>query len=247
MKKMVLACCLMLSLGSSAFAAVSEQDKKNVNVALEKISKQAGRTFTAESIKETPVAGLLEVNIDSGIIYIYRDGRFAFSGEILDLNKDKDHWSLTEEAMRKERKKLLATISTKDMIIFPATKTKIGNVTVFTDIDCTYCRKLQANIKEYTDAGIEVRYVAFPRMGPGTPDFEKAITVWCSKDKARDYNLAAEGKDIPKNLCKNNPVTKQYELGQKIGVQGTPTMMLDDGNKIGGLIDAKELAKMIKG
>lgn len=141
---------------------------------------------------------------------------------------------------------MLAEFPAKDMIIYPATKKKIGAVTVFTDFDCGYCRKMQDDIEEYADAGIEVRYMAYPRSGPGSSSYEKAITVWCAKNRNTAFDLAMTGKELPKNICKDNPVYKEFDLGRKLGVTGTPTMFLENGAKIPGFVKPAELVKIIK-
>jgi len=225
---------------------ISASEKLLITNTLAKLAKEADRKIPLDDLQTTPIKGVLQVTSDLNIFYVTADGRYLILGEILDTTKDKNNWSITEQAARKLRAQNLATLDPKDMIIFPATAKQIGVVTVFTDIDCQYCHKLQENIKDYTDAGLEIRYLAFPRTGPKTPSFEKAISVWCSKDRAKDYALAIEGKDIPKNHCDNNPVAMEFELGRKMGVNGTPTMFLDNGTKFGGLIDPKTLVKAIK-
>lgn len=251
MKYILTLVCFVLSLNSgSAYAAkdpsgVSEVDKLNVAAALEKISTQVGKKLTAADVRPSPIPGLLEVTVDTNVLYVY-GGNFVISGEILDLSKDKKNWSITEQTSRRIRAKLLAALDPKDMIIYAAKKPQIGSVLVFTDIDCTYCHKLQDNIQEYTDLGIELRYVAFPRTGPDTPSYYKAVSVWCSSDPKRDLTLSMHGTDLPKNKCARNPVDKEFELGLKIGVNGTPTLVLENGSKIAGLASPEELAKLIK-
>lgn len=251
--RIVTVATLFLSLCSfSLYAAntstpITQAERNSVNRAIDKISKQAGKKLPVTDISRSPVPGLLQVTSDMSIFYITPDGEYLFFGDILDLNKDKSSWSITDQATRALRAQALAAVSTKDMIIYPSTASKkIGNATIFTDIDCPYCHKLQENIKEYTDAGIEIRYLAFPRSGPKTKSFEEAIKVWCAPDKAKAYSDAIALKEYPKDTCKNNPVMMEYELGQKMGINGTPTIVLDDGTKVGGLVDAKTLVKIIK-
>lgn len=251
MKYILTLVCFVLGLSSyTAYASkdslgVSEVDKLNVAVALEKISKQVGKKLTAADVRPSPIPGILEVIVDTNVLYVYGDS-FVISGEILDLSKEKKSWSVTEQTSRRIRAKLLAALDPKDMISYPAKKPQIGSVLVFTDIDCSYCHKLQDNIQEYTDLGIEIRYVAFPRTGPDTPSYYKAVSVWCSSDPKRDLTRSMQGTDLPRNKCARNPVDKGFELGLKIGINGTPTFVLENGTKIAGLASPKELAKLIK-
>ena len=225
---------------------VTVVEKAAVDRALEKLAKVAGRKLPVSDITPSPIPGLLQVTSDLSVFYISTDGKYVMVGEMLDVNSNQSSWSLTEKENRKLRVQALAKVDAKDMIIFPATATKIGTVTVFTDIDCPYCHRLQEHMKEYTDEGIEIRYLAFPRSGPKTPSFDEAIKVWCAKDKQQAYITAIESHEFPKNTCYKNPVKMEFELGQKMGITGTPTLILDNGAKIGGLVDAKTLAKMIK-
>jgi thiol:disulfide interchange protein DsbC len=241
--------CLLVS--TSIFAqsnAVSDQERKAITASVEKLSKQAGRKFTITNIQPTPIPGLFLVTSDLNVFYISKDGDYLVFGDLIDINQDKNNWSLTEKTSKKLRSEALAKLKESDMIIFPATAAKIGNAYVFTDIDCPYCHKLQDNIQKYTDKGIEIRYLAFPRSGPKTASFEKAISVWCAKDKPAAYTASIEEPDsVKKNQCNKNPVQMEFELGERMGVSGTPTIFLDDGTKIGGLVDAKTLVKYIQG
>ncbi len=227
-------------------SSIPASEKLLITNTLDKLGKDADHKIPLDDLQTTPVKGVLQVTSDLNIFYVTTDGRYLILGEIIDTTKEKNSWSITEQAARKLRAQTLATIDPKDMIIFPATAKQIGVVTVFTDIDCQYCHKMQDNIKDYTDAGLEIRYMAFPRTGPKSPSFDKAISIWCSKDKARDYALAVSGKEVPKNFCENNPVNMEFELGMKMGVNGTPTMFLDNGTRFGGLVDPKILVKAIK-
>lgn len=225
---------------------IPASEKLVITNTLEKLGKESGHNLPIDDLQPTPIKGIYQITSDVNVFYITSDGKYLILGELLDTSKDKKNWSLTEQTARKIRAIMLAKIDVKDMIVFPATAKKIGTVTVFTDIDCQYCHKLQENIKNYTDAGIEIRYLAFPRSGPDSPSFEKAISVWCSKDRPKDYALAIAGKEILKNQCAKNPVAMEFELGQKMGVNGTPTMILENGMKFGGLVDPKILVKAIK-
>jgi thiol:disulfide interchange protein DsbC len=225
---------------------ITTAQKNAVNRAVEKLSKQTGQKIPVSNITSSPIPGLLQVTSDMSIFYITSDGEYLLAGDLLDLNKDKHSWSLTENETRALRVKALAAVSESDMIIYPATgKKKIGTITVFTDLDCPYCHKMQQHIGEYNDLGITVRYLAFPRAGTKSKSFEEAVRIWCAADKAKAYNTAVELKEYPKETCKNSPVQMEFDLGQKMGITGTPTIILDNGAKIGGLVQPAELAKII--
>lgn len=220
--------------------------QKKITKIIESVSIEMGKNLSIDQIKASPIPGLLQITSGLNVFYISEDGQYLAFGEILDTSKNQSTWNITEQEVRQLRMQALATVKETDMVIFPSLGKKIGTVTVFTDLDCGYCHKMQKNIKKYNNLGIEVRYLAFPRSGPNTPSFNKAITVWCSKDKAHDYALASDGQELAKNLCTKNPVTLQFELGRKMGINGTPTFILDNGVIIGGLVDPQTLVQMFR-
>lgn len=249
MRKIILhiLCLTIYSTNLFAQAVITDQEKKAITSAVERIAKQVGKKLPVTEIRPSLIPGLFQVTSDLNVFYISKSGEFALFGDMIDTNKSKDDWSVTDQVARELRRKVLAGLKEQDMIIFPATAPKVGNAYVFTDLDCPYCHKMQDNIKKYTDKGIEIRYLAFPRSGPKTPSFDKAITVWCAKDKAAAYDATIEDpKNYVKNTCVKNPVQMEYELGERMGVNGTPTIFLDNGSKLGGLVDAKTLLKMIQ-
>lgn len=242
---------LSLFFASIAYCASSNQlvtttQKNAINRAIDKLSKQTGKNIPVSDITSSPIPGLLQVTSDLNIFYITADGEYLFAGDLLDLNKDKNSWNITENQTRALRVKALAAVSEKDMIIYPATgKKKLGTITVFTDLDCPYCHKMQEHIGEYNDLGITVRYLAFPRAGSKSKSFDEAVKIWCAADKEKAYNTAVELKEYPKETCNNNPVQMEFDLGLKMGITGTPTIILDNGAKIGGLVEPNALAKII--
>jgi thiol:disulfide interchange protein DsbC len=130
------------------------------------------------------------------------------------------------------------------MIVFPA-KNEKHKVTVFTDIDCPYCVKLHRDMKDYNSEGITMRYMAYPRAGIGSNSYKKIVNVWCSDDKAKAMTDAKEGNKIANKSC-DNPVAQQYQLGQALGVQGTPAIFLEDGTSLPGYVPPKRLAEVLK-
>ena len=127
--------------------------------------------------------------------------------------------------------------------MFPASQAKY-RVTVFTDIDCGYCRELHRHIDQYNAAGITVRYVAFPRAGEGSASFKKAENVWCAADRKAAMTTAKAGKDNPDKVC-DNPVAEQMHAGEGLGVSGTPAILLDDGRLLPGYVPPDELKRVL--
>jgi thiol:disulfide interchange protein DsbC len=194
-----------------------------------------------EQISASPVAGLYEVRIDSKIAYVSADGRYMLQGEIFDLDSERN---LTEGRLEGVRKEVLAGLSESGMVIFAPAKYQ-DTVTVFTDVDCGYCRKLHRQMAEYNARGIRVRYLYFPRSGPGTESWLKSEQVACAKDPRGALTKAKMGEVLKDKACKPNPVAEHYNVGREFGLQGTPAIVLESGELIGGYLEPDELAKYL--
>ena len=193
-----------------------------------------------DSIKPTPITGLYEVAFGAQVIYVSDDGRYMFRGSLIDLDRRED---LTERTRSKARKIALDKVSEDEMIVFVPGQTE-HTITVFTDIDCPYCRKLHAEMDEYNKAGIKVRYLLFPRTGIDSPGFKKAISVWCAEDSSKALTKAKRGESVTEKSC-DNPVMQQMELGQMLGVTGTPAIVLESGELMPGYRPAGEIVTML--
>ena len=212
------------------------EDIAKIAERLEKLAPQD----KPESIKPTAINGLYEVVFGSDIFYTSGDGRYVLQGSLVDLNTNEN---LTETTRTEIRKELMGKLDESEMIVFSPEKPR-HTLTVFTDIDCGYCRKLHAEMEELNSYGVKVRYMMFPRSGPDTPSFQKAINVWCAKDQQVSMTKAKAGESLPQANC-DNPIAAQFNLGQQLGVTGTPALLLGDGTLIPGYRPAKDLAAML--
>ncbi|CAD5379933.1 protein disulfide isomerase II [Pseudomonas sp. OF001] len=197
-----------------------------------------------EAISESPMPGLYQVQLKGGrLLYTSADAQFVMQGFLYQV-KDGKAVNLTEQAESKAVAKEINAIPVKEMVVFPADAkaAQKTHITVFTDTDCGYCQKLHSEVAELNRRGVEVRYVAFPRQGVGSHGYNTLVSVWCAKDPREAMNLAKARKDVPQAEC-DNPVSKQYALGQMIGVQGTPAIVLANGQLIPGYQPAPQLAE----
>ena len=194
------------------------------------------------TIDDSVVEGLYSVNIGSEVIYISKDGKFLIRGEILDLENS---INVTEEKRSQGRLEVMENLDEKTMIIYEPKKTN-HTVTIFTDIDCGYCRKFHEQIDDYLDLGIKVRYMSFPRTGPNTESWEKAQYVWCSKDRSISLDRAKQGKKVDGDICLDNPVESHYNLGSVFNISGTPTILTDKGKLIVGYLPPQSLLLRLK-
>jgi thiol:disulfide interchange protein DsbC len=197
--------------------------------------------YKIDSIRETPVDGLYEVMMGPEVVYVSGDGRYMVQGRLIDLVKRKD---LTEPRQNEARKAAIDKIGEDKMVIFSPKDYK-HTVTVFTDVDCAYCRKFHSQIHDYEDEGIRVRYVFFPRAGVGSDSFYKAVSVWCSHDRQVALTEAKQGKDLPRKTC-DNPVMEHMKVGESLGISGTPTIVLENGDLIPGYVPPKRLEALLE-
>jgi thiol:disulfide interchange protein DsbC len=191
---------------------------------------------TIQSVRSSPITGFLEVVVDGDTIYISTDGKYLISGNIIDIASKTN---LTEASRAVGRRAELQKITPSQMIVFAPAHPKY-TVTVFTDVDCGYCRKLHSQIADYNKQGIAVDYLFFPRTGIGSESYDKAVSVWCSPDRRQALTDAKKGMPLTKANC-TNPVTMDYKLGERIGVDGTPAIFAADGTQIGGYLPPAEM------
>jgi thiol:disulfide interchange protein DsbC len=196
----------------------------------------------AEDLHATPIPGIYELLRAGDAAYVSTDGKYAIIGDLYETGSNKD---LTENRRRDLRLKMLAEIPETQMVVFGPLNAK-HTITVFTDMDCAYCRKLHSQISDYNRLGIKVRYIAYPRSGPNTASWTKAEQVWCASDRKGALTDAKLGKALPNKICLDNPVAKEYELGQQFNLQGTPTLILGNGEMVSGYLPPAELADQLK-
>lgn len=194
--------------------------------------------------KPSAIAGFYEVQVLGGpAIYVNRDATHFIAGDLFEIRPD-GFSNLAEAARQHERAALIAAVDPADMIIFAPPNPR-ATITVFTDVDCGYCRKLHNEIADINARGIAVHYLAYPRAGLGSPSYRKIASAWCAADRQAALTTLKRGGKIAENVCADNPVAKELLLGEKVGVTGTPALVLEDGTLVPGYVPAQELAKML--
>ncbi len=198
--------------------------------------------FEFGEVTTTPVEGIYQTKVLGGpIIYIVEGGEYFFAGDMFLVEED-DIVNLAERAMDGTRKEQLASLSTDDMIVFTPDDVR-AHVYVFTDVDCYYCQKLHQEVPALNELGIEVRYLAYPRAGVGSPSYRKIASAWCADDPNDAITLLKAGETIPDNVCEPNPVAAQFQLGGTLGVTGTPALVTAEGRLVPGYMPADRLAQ----
>ena len=193
-----------------------------------------------DRIADAPIDGFQQVVVGGQVVYVTDDGRYLMQGTLLDVAARKD---LNDVAMSDLRRELLATVPDKDRIVF-APKDPVYTVSVFTDVDCGYCRKLHGEMADYNAQGIAIEYLAFPRMGPGSPNFDEMVAVWCADDPRKALTEAKSGGAVTGGDC-TSPVAMEYALGQRLGLTGTPMIVAPDGSQLGGYVPPQQLREML--
>jgi len=197
-----------------------------------------------DKVRAAPIPGFREAIVSGQVVYVSDDGRYLFlpgpQGALYDVTAKKD---LSEQSLAAIRKDLLKTIPVSERIVFAPPNPK-HTVAIFTDIECGYCRKFHSEIAEYNRQGIEVQYIAFPRMGLGSADHKKMIAVWCAPDRKKALTDAKGDRPVPARDCKNT-ISMQYDIGQRAGLSGTPMIIAEDGTTVGGYLPPKQLREAL--
>jgi thiol:disulfide interchange protein DsbC len=196
-----------------------------------------------EDVALSPVPGLYEITMGGQIAYVSSDGRYLLSGNVYDLDTQVN---LTASRRNDVRAKALAAVKDDQMIVFGPASSKM-TVTVFTDIDCGFCRRFHNQIADINKAGIRVRYLMFPRSGPGTESWRKAEAVWCAADRREALTRAKRGEEVKSKACKaEEAIQAQYSMGEDMGVEGTPAIFTQNGDYVGGFMTPDQLVKVIQ-
>lgn len=241
----LLAIGTLLLLAASRATVAAPVDPQQADT-LRTAVKKARPGITVGEVRVSPIPGVFEVDLGGkDTVYMSADGKYLVSGTMYRIEPNR-FVNIADERMKPLRAQKLAGIKKSDMIIYspPAGKTK-SYVTVYTDIDCGFCRKLHREIPELNAMGIEVRYLAFPRAGVPSPSADKLITAWCAPDPGDTLTRLKNGEAVPVKTCDKNPVAAQYKLGNEMGVNGTPALFKPDGELLPGYMPAAELAEAL--
>ena len=223
MLKRILTGALLASAAAFAFAADSGEGA--ARDAFHSLLPNA----KIDRIVKSELPGFYEVVVSGQIVYVSADGKYLLQGNLYDVPAKK---SLTVARLANIRADALRNLPPDKVMTFAPEHPK-HTVTVFTDVDCPYCRQFHKQIAAYNAAGIGVNYVFFPLdIHPGAD--KKAEAVWCSSDRKASYTAAMSGQDPGKATCKNSPVAETKALAISIGIDSTPTVLAEDGTHVNG-------------
>ena len=193
------------------------------------------------AVRATAVPNLYEVRLGDQFVYVTADGKFFLHGDLYETHGQRN---LTESSRRGLRREIVRGIDPTTLIVFEPSEPK-HTVTVFTDVDCPYCAKFHLEVPELNALGVRVRYAAWPRSPKGTESYSRSVSVWCARDPHRAMTDAKAGRNIEQAECES-PVQVHFDAGRSLGVRGTPTIVTEDGDTIGGYVPHRELVEMLE-
>jgi thiol:disulfide interchange protein DsbC len=237
---------LLAAWAGFALAAADAQAAADKPEAVIKRALESARPdVKVAAVAPAEIPNLYEVQIQNGpTIYASPDGKYFVAGDLFQV-QPQGYVNLAETKRNGERAKAIAGVKLDDMIVFKANGPTKAVVNVFTDVDCGFCQKLHKEVPQLNAMGIEVRYLAFPRAGVGSETYAKLVTAWCAKDRQTTLTRYKNREAVPVKTCPNNPVAAEYELGERIGVNGTPALVTAKGELLPGYMPAAELAQRL--
>jgi thiol:disulfide interchange protein DsbC len=194
----------------------------------------------ADDIRATPIENLYEVSIGMRVVYVTGDGRYLLQGSVIDLETRTE---ITAERQSALKLAALNEVGEEQMVVFGPEDAEY-TVTVFTDIDCGFCRRLHGDMAGYNEKGIRIRYLFYPRAGIGSESYNKAVSVWCADDRKQAMTQAKAGQPVAPKTCEN-PVDEHYALGQGMRLQGTPALILESGETVPGYVPPDKLRQAL--
>ncbi len=210
----------------------------------ESIVAASGNQLEILTIRPTPIATIYEVELNTGeLLYSDASGQYLFAGDMYQTTPD-GLLNLSIATRQEANQRKVAEIPDAEAVIYQPEGEVKATVTVFTDVDCTFCRRLHGDREVLLDYGIRIRYLAYPRGGENAESYDKMISVWCSEDRHRSMNQAKSGQNLPSRDCET-PVLAHYDLGNELGIQGTPALVFPDGRLIPGYVEPPRLAAML--
>lgn len=237
---------ISLLLACSMLTSIQNLHADSSQQMTELLKSRLGPQAQVESVSPTAIKGLQQIRFDNRFGYLTEDGRYLIIGDMIDLQTQQN---LTEIARRDISREQIEAFPVEQMAVFPATKDRQSVLTIFTDTSCPYCKKIHEEVPQLQQAGIEVRYVPFPRGGARGPGYQTLKQVWCTDSIAKGMDIAKGviSGDLPTSIqCDSaRAVDLGYQLGNAVGVSGTPALFTESGRKIEGYVPYRELIPML--
>ncbi len=219
-------------VASASAIAAGQVEEARVRAAILAVAPDA----KVGAVRASPMTGVYEATVGHTSVYVSADGKYLFSGAMWDVGAKRNLSELRHAELRRDA---LTAIDRSRRIAYPAASER-SKVTVFTDLDCGYCRKLHEHVQAFNAAGISVEYLMLPRGGLDSPSYDAAVSVWCAVDRPGALTLAKQGELPPHKVCPN-PIREHFQLGTQLGISTTPTVIAPDGSVIGGYMTPAQM------
>ena len=243
--KAILITCL-IPLGS-ALIAETDLEQEKLDAIKMKIEKNIP-SIKVDVITKSRMPGIYEVLSSGQLLYISEDAKYLISGKLFSIEKGirdltQESMALIDMKVAPVRRDKVSAVKESDMVVFEAADEK-HRITVFTDVDCGYCRKLHKQMDNYNDLGITIQYMGFPRAGLGSSSHSKLQTIWCAADRKGAMNKAKLNRTFGTDSC-DDPLAEHYKLVKEFGLTGTPALILKSGRYLPGYLDPDKLLQTI--
>lgn len=233
---LVIITAFLINMGSSA-----QSLREKLSQAIEVASQNQ---LQIVEISKTPLPNIYQVELSTGeMLYSDAGGEYLFAGDMYQTSAA-GLLNISAGTRQTRAKARVDALPEEELIIFDPEGETRATITVFTDVDCTYCRKLHGDIDALLAAGIRIRYAAYPRGGVNAESYTKMISVWCSDDRQKALAQAKHDQNIPEKDCQT-PVLEHYALGNSLGITGTPALFMPDGRLIPGYMDVDRLTALL--
>ena len=251
MYKKVIGLFLVLTMSCVVYAFSNKKAEENtVSINKEKITQlvEANTRLSIIEISSSVLPNIAEVLTDQGVFYASYSGEYFIAGNIYRDSGAAGFVDIGEARFAEQRVAGLKNFK-DNMIVYPA-KDEKHVITVFTDITCIYCRKMHAKIAEYNDLGITVKYLAYPRSGVYdqsgqlSKGFQDLRSIWCNENKEEALTKAKSGGMVSHRIC-DASIEEQFDFARKVGVNSTPTVILENGSMFPGFREPNDLARML--
>ena len=213
---------ISLALLAAATLVHADDGEKTVRDAMHSLLPMS----KIDEVVKSDLPGFYEVIVNGQIVYVSADGKYLLQGNLYNVPAKKD---LTAGRLAGIRAEAIEKLPASKKIVFAPEHPK-HTVTVFTDVDCPYCRQFHKMIDQFNRAGIAVNYILYPLdIHPGAD--KKASALWCAADRNAAYTAAMNGRDPGTGTCAN-PVAETKALSLSLGINATPTILAEDGTQV---------------
>lgn len=188
---------------------------------------------------------LKEVVVDSTKVYFAtHDGQYLFAGPIIDIEK---RTNIVDSRENKVRRSYINSLPENITVTYPSSGAKKYEITVFTDIDCPYCRRFHNDMNNYNELGVTVNYLMLPRSGVGSSSYKKTVAALCAENPSESITLAMQNIAIAAKTCENNMINQHIKIARDLNISNTPTIILPNGQLKLGQVKPKQLLILLNG